>query len=349
MARKSEGWTGWADIFRAFTVLCAMLYLLAQYTAGVSGQASVDGVCALYEKLTIWAFPALFMLWGMTALDEGRFSRVGGSALGLLLPCFVTLVVWSALYAVLGVVLGGGSVTWAGVWHALKSAALGSTRAHLEILYPLLGLYLVTPVVGRFVSAAGRGEVVYFLLLCFLFASVLPVWSALTGNAVIRLLERLGVHLVLGYVGYYVAGWYLRRYTIGRVSELFIYLFGLLGVGLTFFGSRFLGGSAGLWAIWTAPGVALTALAMCTLFRYLLGVSEERSRRASVKSLGGFSFGIYLFHQVVLMVFLRLFGNGPLLAFPALTLPLFALLFFLLSAPFAWLLWRIPVAGRYLT
>lgn len=349
MARKSEGWTGWADIFRAFTVLCAILYLLAQYAAGVSGQSGVDGVCALYEKLTIWAFPALFMLWGMTALEDGRFARLGGSALGLLLPCFVTLVVWSALYAVLGAVLGGGQVTWAGIWYALKSAALGNTRAHLEILYPLLGLYLVTPVVSRFVSAAGRGEVVYFLILCFLFAGVLPVWSALTDNAAIRLLERLDVHLVLGYMGYYVAGWYLRRYTIGRVSELLIYVFGLLGVALTFLGGRIFGGGAGVWVTRTAPGVALTALAMCTLFRYLLGVSEERSRRASVKSLGGFSFGIYLFHQLVLLVFLRLFGSGPLLAFPALTLPLFALLFFLISAPFAWLLWRIPVAGRYLT
>jgi len=348
MARKSEAWTGWSDIFRAFTVLCAILYLLAQYAAGTAGQSGGAGVCYLYERLTIWAFPALYMLWGMYALEDGRASRLTNSALGLMLPCFVTLVVWSALYAVLGAVLGGGDVTWAGIWYALKDAALGNTRAHLEILYPLLGLYLVTPVIGRFVSAASRSEILYFLILCFLFASVLPVWSALTDHVLIRLLERLRVHLVLGYVGYYVMGWYLRHYTIGRVSEMLIYLFGILGVGLTFWGGAVFGGGDSLWLTDTAPGVAMTAVALCTLFRYVLGISEERSRRSSVKSLGSFSFGIYLFHQIVLLVFVRLFGNGALLAFPAATLPLFALLFFLISAPFAWLLWRIPGAGRYL-
>lgn len=348
MARKSEAWTGWSDIFRAFAVLCAILYLLAQYASGQTGQSNAAGVCYLYEKLTIWAFPALFMLWGMHALEDTRNDRLAGSALGLLLPCFAALVVWSALYAVLGVVLGGGQVTWAGVWHALKDAALGNTRAHLEILYPLLGLYLVTPVIGRFLSSASRGEVIYFLALCFFFASVLPVWSALADHVLIRLMERLQVRMVLGYVGYYVAGWYLRHYTIGRLSEMLIYLFGILGLGLTFWGGAAFGGGDGLWQTCTAPGVAMTAVALCTLFRYVLGISEERSRRSSVKSLGDFSFGIYLFHQIVLLVFVRLFGSGALLAFPAATLPLFALLFFLISAPFAWLLWRIPGAGRYL-
>lgn len=56
----------------------------------------------------------------------------------------------------------------------------------------------------------------YFLLLCFLFASLLPAWTAFHPEGVVgALLERLQVHLVLGYAGYYVAGWYLRHYTIG--------------------------------------------------------------------------------------------------------------------------------------
>lgn len=68
------------------------------------------------------------------------------------------------------------------------------------------------------------------------------------------LLERLQVHLVLGYAGYYVAGWYLRHYTIGRVPEFLLYLLGILGLVLTLGGDALLGGGRELWYSDTAPG-----------------------------------------------------------------------------------------------
>ena len=212
-----------------------------------------------------------------------------------------------------------------------------------------MGLYLVHPVLHRFTSSASRGEILYFLALCFLFASVLPVWAAFRpDNVVVGLLQRLQVHLVLGYVGYYVAGWYLHHYTIGRVPEFVIYLLGILGLALTLLGSRFVGGSRDLWYGYTAPGVAMTAVALCTLFRYVLGISEERSRRRAVYEVGCYAFGIYLFHQIWALVF-RWFDISILAFAPVISIPFFALVFFLLSLPFAWLLYLIPGAGKWLT
>lgn len=349
MARSTEKNLGWPHIFRAFSVLCAIILLLAQ-----SGAASVDtGTSAwqvfhIYEGFTRWAIPALFMLWGMFALEDSRAADLPGMGLGYLLPTFVILVVWSALYAVIAGLLHGGGLSLAGFLFQLKAAALGETHFHLWLLYPLLGLYLVLPVLRRFVSSASRGEVIYFLTLCFLFACLLPVWSSLQPDAILpELLTRMKVHLVLGYAGYFVGGWYLRHYTISRVSEFSLYILGVGGLILTFFGSRFLGGGWELWFGYTSPGVALTATALCVLFRYVLGISDERSRRQGVRTLGGYAFGIYLFHQIWVLIF-RWFGFTVLDLTPALSIPVFALLFFVLSIPFAWLLYRIPGAGRYL-
>ena len=78
-----------------------------------------------------------------------------------------------------------------GVWSALVSAAQGNTYFHLWILYPLIGLYLVHPLLQRFASSASRGEILYILGLAFLFASVLPLWAAFHPNQVLTaLLER---------------------------------------------------------------------------------------------------------------------------------------------------------------
>lgn len=346
---KGDRNIGWPGFFRAFTVLCAIMLLLAQ--SGQEAVAAGSGawrVLSVYEGLTSWTVPALFMLWGMFALEEGS-PRFSASMLRLALPAFCLLVFWGALYAVVSQLLGGGVLSWAGIWSALVSAAKGNTYFHLWVLYPLIGLYLVHPVVHRFTSSASRGEIRYFLALCFVFASVLPMWSAFYPDSVlVSQLERLRVHLVLGWVGCYVGGWYFRHYVIGRVPEFALYILGILGMVLTLMGNTLFGGGRELWYLYTSPNVVLTAAALCVLFRYVLGISDERSRRHAVYQLGAYAFGIYLFHQIWVLIF-RWFGISLLSFSPVASVPLFALVFFLLSVPFAWLLYLIPGVGNRLT
>ena len=348
MARGDRN-LGWPGFFRLFTVLCAIVLLLAQGGQELAGVSAGDRqVLEVYEALTCWTVPALFMLWGMFALEGGK-PRVSACLLGLALPAFCLLVFWGAVYAVVSYLLAGGTLTPAGVWAALASAAKGNTYFHLWILYPLIGLYLVHPLLQRFASSASRGEILYILALALLFAGVLPVWASFHPNwALTALLERFQVHMVLGYMGYYLAGWYLRHFVIGRAAEFLLYLLGVLGLVVTLAGPSLIGGGRELWYSDTAPGVALTAAALCALFRYVLGVSEERSRRRAVYALGECVFGVYLFHQLWVLVF-RWFGVSQLALGAAASVPVFALIYFLLSLPFAWLFSRIPGAGRWLT
>ena len=347
MAGNRNG--GWNGFFRVFAVLCAILMLLAQEGQDLVAAGSGEWqVLSVYEGVTRWSIPALFMLWGMFALEGGK-PHLAGTMTGLALPAFCQLVFWGAVYALAAHLLGGGALTLGGFWSALVSAAKGNTYFHLWVLYPLIGLYLVHPVLHRFTSSAGRGEVRYFLLLCFLLASLLPLWARFDpDNLVISQLERLDIHLVLGWAGCYAAGWYLRHYTIGRVPEFILYALGILGLALTLMGPRIFGGDRSLWCGYTTPNVVLTAVAFCTLFRYVLGVSEERSRKRAVYEVGAYAFGIYLVHQLWVMVF-RWLGISMLSLPVVLSVPLFALIFFLLSLPVAWLINLIPGVGARLT
>ena len=259
--------SGWPGFFRVFAVFAALMLLLAQSGQELVPISSGDWqVLSIYEGLTRWSVPALFMVWGMYALEGGGRPALGGTLLTLVLPAFCMLVFWGALYAVVSHLLGGGALTLEGVWSALVSAAQGNTYFHLWILYPLIGLYLVHPLLQRFASSASRGEILYILGLAFLFAGVLPLWAAFHPNQVLTvLLERFQVHMVLGYMGYYLAGWYLRHFTIGRIPEFLIYILGVLGMVLTLAGPSLIGGGRELWYSYTAPGVALTAAALFAL------------------------------------------------------------------------------------
>lgn len=352
MMAKGDRNSGWPGFFRTFTVLCAIILLLSQrfQELAEAGSGSRQALF-VYEGLTLWTVPALFMLWGMFALEEDK-PQVSSALTGLVLPTLCLLVFWGMVYAVASPLLEGkcGDFTLGGLLDILTLVIRGDTYRHLWVLYPLIGLYLIHPVLHRFTSTATQGELRYFLGLCFLFGSLLPVWTALWPDSIAAgLLTRLRVHLVSGcWIGCYVGGWYLRHYTISRISEYILYLLGVLGLALSVLSSSEAFPAPAPLRQYGAPNVLLTAAALCTLFRYVLGISEERSRRRAVSGLGTCAFGVYLIHPLWMIVFDRL-GVSPLSFSPALSVPLFALVFFLLSLPLAWIISLIPRVGPRLT
>ncbi len=175
MAKGDRNW-GWPGFFRAFTVLCAIMLLLAQQGQQLTEARSGSWqVLAIYEGLTLWTVPALFMLWGMFALEEGK-PQASAALTGLALPALGLLIFWGVVYAIVPPLLAGrgGNFTLAGLADLLLSAVKGDTYFHLWVLYPLIGLYLVHPVIHRFTSSASRGELRYFLGLCLLFGLPAP-------------------------------------------------------------------------------------------------------------------------------------------------------------------------------
>ena len=163
---------------------------------------------------------------------------------------------------------------------------------------------------------------------------------------------NLNLHLVLGYVGYYVLGYYLKQNTLSRAAEFALYLLGALGAAVTVGGTALLSRQRGelvqVFYNYDSPNVALMSVAVFVLFRYVLGVSEERSRRERLSKAAQVSFGIYLVHDLFLML-LRRVGIDALSFAPALAVPVLAAGIFLCSFAVAWVLSKIPLVGRYLT
>jgi len=217
----------------------------------------------------------------------------------------------------------------------------------------ILGLYLVTPVLRAFVRGAGRGDFHWFFLLVFVFTFLLPTLLRLRPSQTASLwIGNLNLHLVLGYVGYYVLGYYLKQNTLSRAAEFALYLLGALGAAVTVGGTALLSRQRGelvqVFYNYDSPNVALMSVAVFVLFRYVLGVSEERSRRERLSKAAQVSFGIYLVHDLFLML-LRRVGIDALSFAPALAVPVLAAGIFLCSFAVAWVLSKIPLVGRYLT
>lgn len=356
MAQKIDGRLAYADLLRAFATLAVViLHLAGSQMGAVAVSSSAWGVFNLYDGLVRWCVPVFVMLSGMFLLDPKRGLPLSKLLFHNALRILVCLVFWGGVYAAAEYLLDGGRLTWAGVGNALLGALRGNTHYHLWFLYMILGLYLITPILRAFVRGASRGDFHWFFLLAFLFASLLPTAFRLWPNAthIVKIwYDRLAVQTVLGYVGFYVAGYYLKEYTLGRLAEAVIYVLGVLGAVATVWGTRVLslrsGGLDDTLYGYFSPNVVCFAVAVVVLFRYVLGVSDERSRRQRLGGVARIAFGVYLVHDLFLML-LRHFGVTTLSFAPVASVPVLAAGVFLCSLAVAWLISKIPFVGRWLT
>ncbi len=220
----------------------------------------------------------------------------------------------------------------------------------------MVPLYAARPVSGHPGAACLRagqaGDFHWFFLLVFVFTFLLPTLLRLRPSQTVSLYQSyLNIKLVLGYVGYYVLGYYLKEYTLSRPAEYLIYLLGSQerrSPWGTAWLSQQRGALAQTFYNYDSPNIALMSTAVFVLFRYLLGVSDERSRRQRFSGVAKVSFGIYLVHVFFLML-LRNFGITALSFPPVLSVPVLTAAVFLASLAAAWLLSKVPFVGKYLT
>ena len=220
-----------------------------------------------------------------------------------------------------------------------------SERDILWFMYTLLGVYLLTPVLSRWLCVAKRTEVeiylcIWLLTVCMPFVKLfIPVNES----------DSSWLYYFHGYVGYYVLGWYLSRFAFDKLRWC---VYG----GLLLFFSFFLP----LFVLWKHVEfnfyslfwyLSISVVLICVLWWHLC--HKVKPVPYLVTKLSNLSFGIYLIHILILRNILwkidwisTLFGEGHPLSGLAQIVICTCLTFFL-SAILCYLL-SLTAIGKYL-
>jgi len=226
------------------------------------------------------------------------------------------------------------------ILHQLKYGAY----YHLWYVYMLLGLYLFIPIISKFVRNASEKEIRYFLLVWF----VVMIFSQ---PYLSRFQPLIDVHYFIGYAGYLVLGHYLTFIELpekGIKTPLIIYF--VFCVASITIGTYFLSVNTkdlstvmyeplGPFIVLYASGVFL----LTRVFTFKLPDVVVKLRAIA----GGLSLGIYLCHAL----FLTLLDGQEInykLFNPAFSIPLTALVCFILSSFLIFIISKIPVIGKYI-
>lgn len=225
------------------------------------------------------------------------------------------------------------------IFHQLKYGAY----YHLWYVYMLIGLYLFMPVISKFVRNAAEKEVLYFLLVWFVVISFSQPYLS-------RFQPQIDINYFSGYLGYLVLGHYLayKELPQGLKAPLIIYFIVCLAgitAGTYLFSvntnslSILMYEPLGPFIILFASGIFL--LARVTTFKLPETMTKIRDLAGSL------SLGVYLCHALFLTL-LDEQGISYKLCNPILSIPLTALVCFLLSFLLIFIFSKIPFIGKYI-
>lgn len=344
------------DVLRVIAILAVItLHATGSYTDVFSYNWEVSNV---WKSLTRWGVPVFVMISGALFLDPKREIGFRKLYLKNILHIVTILIFWSIGYACLGFVTGSSK---GDVEKLLGHLILG--HFHLWFLFMLVGLYMIVPLLRPI--CADKKLLRYFLLLSIFFTFLIPtIVKILMGfdlilpnavparalEAISRLTGQTHFHFTLGYVAYFVLGYYMHQISLSSNQRKIIYLLGVLGWVFSLLFCRFIsqiakspfdfysGGNITLYVLFES--LAIFVFVKChidMLSANVLAVFNYLSKRV---------LGIYLVHSAVQSALSSLFGISRDLFNPLFSIPFVALLVFCLSWVVTEIIRKIPWLGK---
>lgn len=254
------------DLGTAGVVLCGVSYLTAP---GIGLFFMVSGALLLKKEMNKPFDTKLFL--------QKRFSKI-----------LIPLVFWSL-------------VGWGLEQLGIRNTELGV----LWFMYCLAGIYLLTPILSRWLCGASVKEVEFYLLLWLLTMCVplVEIWMPINEG------DTSLLYYFHGYVGYYVLGFYLQNYkgkgwlwtNIGKVmSGIVLLLFSIVLPWALFVLQIEVDFYRVCWYL--SITVALQCVAWWSLVKRMMKAATQLPVWVGV--LSNLCFGIYLVHILVMRNFL---------------------------------------------
>lgn len=280
-----------------------------------------------YNMLTRFCVPGFVMISGMFLLDKDIDIKTIFKK--YIFRSLVLYVIFSMLYAI--------------VYYYEKDVSIFSTFIsgyyHLWYLYLLIGLYLVTPFLRKIVS--DKKIILYFIILCFIFSIIVPFIITIFGLKDLQtVISHLNVYMPLGYVIYFVTGYYLSK---NKVNNKIFYILGIIGTIANYVLFNKLSYHTVLYnRIDLIPGTFFQSIAIFLFFKNL-----RIKKNAIISYISNLVCGIYLVHLFVIKLILYYF---PYIVYKnvIVNILVISIIVFILSLLITVSLKKIPILKRFL-
>ena len=255
--------------------------------------------------------PLFFMISGALLLDSDCIIGIRELFTRRLPKQFIPFIFWSLIYTILRIAMGKIPLSIESFAKLLYEPAY----YQFWFMYTLLAIYLLLPVLQAMVSYLNQKQIEYMLILWFIFSIVVPSVSHFIDGFMIS--EHIDLILCEGYIGYFLLGYYLKKYKRKCKINIAVILtvVGILLTGIAAYVEwlysinhkmKYVGY---VYQSYLLPGVVLSVIGIFLIFQRLEINHKSISKKIVIK-LSELSMGVFYIHMLILIVMEHLGVSG---------------------------------------
>ncbi|MCR4686265.1 MAG: acyltransferase family protein [Lachnospiraceae bacterium] len=301
----------------------------------------------LYNTICVWGVPAFVMISG--ALFLSRDISIKKLYTKNILRLLCAFLFWGAIYAILA------------EDHSPRELLFNISYGHYHMWFilMLLGLYMATPILRE----VAKSEVLtkYYLIVSCLIAIIIPTIIQ-TGMAFNipgfisfktifdRNLIAMEFPAFVGYSFFYVLGYYIHSKEISKKAETIIYILTVIAfiatITMSIISSYHYEVAATDFLFYKTANVAMMSAGVFVFFKQHLNKTFKFNK--VITYVSSCTFGIYLIHLLIAESFSRYLNITTMSVPLVIGIPLFTLVYFLMSLAITAVIRLIPVVKNYL-
>ena len=335
------------DILRIIaTFAVVLLHVSSSYWEKIDINSFEWSVFVFYDSFVRWGVGVFVMISGVLFLNKSK--TIKELFKNHILRMVIAFVFWSAIYTIPEIMSGAGKKYI--IYYFLKG------NYHLWFLYMITGLYIITPFLKKIIEDENLTK--YFLILALIFAvlityviSIVYIFSPSIGSFMQQLINKTNLYMVLGFPIYYILGYVLDKKTINTKVIKLIYFFGIVGFILTFVFTRKLSLYKQKPDEVFFGNLTLNVFLEC-IFVFIL-IKNKCSKLCCKNKkilfiLSKYSFGVYLVHALIIKIFDKVFNINTMSFNAVFSVPVLAIIVFIISYILSAILNKIPKLNKYI-
>lgn len=345
------------DYLRVFaSVAIILLHVTAQNMRYVELAGTEWNIYNICNSASRWGVPVFVMISGSLFLPREIPTKTLYKK--YISRMAIAYVVWSAFYAIVDPV---GHLIFTEGYQIIPAEIIGSfisSAIHLWFLPMIIGLYMCIPLVKQLTQ--NNKLIKYFLLLSIIFCFIKTQVELITNNLlsddiqiifqnVNTVFRNFNINLVVGFITYFILGFYLNKTEISKKHRTIIYILGVTGLIVTILLNLLASKNAGksLEAFYSASSVNVLLMSVAVFVWFKYNAKGSKKINKIVINLSKYSFGAFLVHIFILQC-LKAIGIQSTSFHPVLSVPAITIFTSVISYLISLVLNKIPVIKKYI-
>ncbi|MCP2037680.1 acyltransferase family protein [Chryseobacterium sp. HSC-36S06] len=289
----------WIDSLRVFATIAVIVLHVAAPIVYQFGSISgtVWWIGNIIDSSVRFCVPIFLMISGVLLLSKD-YSSIRGYLKKRVLRIFYPFLFWSIIYLLKDILYYSymGSMNIHKIDELIKNGVISGVSYHFWYIYLIIGLYLVFPLLSKWIKNSTKREIEYFLTLWF-------ITLFITFPFISSFIPKINIIYFSGFIGFPILGYYLNNYDINSNNKKIVYfLLIVISITITAIGTFILSNFKNKFIDWfynyLTPNVTIVSICIFLYFKEFVNPNEKIN--SIIRFFSKYSYGIYLVHILVL-------------------------------------------------